>query len=430
MIIGMNAFLGMLVIGILGLPLGYALIASATFGVGAIRGLDPALSMVSQQVLAVATMYEYSVVPLFLLMAAFIERANLARDLYDACQAWLGHRRGGLAMATIAACGGFSAVCGTSVATAAVMTKISVREMRRYGYSERLATGSVAAGGTVGILIPPSVPLVIYGLLTQTDIARLFMAGVIPGIILTAAYMFVIHMKTTAHPEDGPAAPRASSKKRWVALGRVWGLLILFIVVMGSMYTGISTATEAAAIGAFGAFLFAIIRKRMTFASFIQSCVDAGITTAAILFVLIGAMVFSNFISMSGVPGALLDWISSLSLPPLGVVFMICAIIIILGCVFDSIGLLLLTVPLFFPVIHSLGLDPVWFGIVFVICLELGLITPPVGMNVFVVKAAVPDIPIQTVFRGAMIFIPAHLAVLLLVLLVPQVAMALADMML
>lgn len=429
MILGIKGFIALLIIGILGLPLGYAMIASATLGVGALRDMGPALSMVSQQVLEVSTKYEYSVLPMFLLMAAFIERANLARELYDACQAWLGHRRGGLAMATVAACGGFSAVCGTSVATAAVMTKISVREMRRHGYSDRLATGSVAAGGTLGILIPPSVPLVIYGLLTRTDIAKLFIAGIVPGVLLTLAYMFAIRVRTAIRPEEGPAVPPVPARERWAALGRVWGLVVLFVVVMGSMYTGVSTATEAAAIGAFGAFLFALLRKRLTWAGFIQSFVDAGITTAAVLFVLIGAMIFSNFISMSGVPDALLNWINALSLPPLGVVFMICAILIVLGCVFDSIGLLLLTVPLFFPIISKLGLDPVWFGIVFVICMELGLISPPVGMNVFVVKAAVPDVPIATVFRGTATFIPAHLFVLLLVVLVPQVALFFANMM-
>lgn len=429
MITGLKGFALLLVIGMLGLPLGYALIASGTIGFAVLRGLESALSMASQRILDVTTNYEYSVLPMFLLMAAFIERADLARDLYRAWQAWVGHRRGGLAMATIAACGAFGAVCGTSVATAAVMTKISVREMRRYGYSDRLATGAVAAGGTLGILIPPSVPMVLYGLITQTDIAKLFVAGIIPGLILIGAYIFTIHIVTKIRPGYGPAGQPASARERWTALGRVWGVLALFIVVMGSMYFGISTATEAAAIGASGAFLFALLRGRLSFASFIQAVVDAGITTAAIVIVLIGATVFVNFISLSGLPLALLDWINSMQLTPLGVVFVICAILILLGCVFETIGMLLLTVPLFFPVVSGVGLDPVWFGVVFVICLELGLITPPVGMNVFVVKAALPDIPISTVFHGAAYFILADLIVLALIVAVPQISLFLPNKM-
>ncbi|KAB7619522.1 TRAP transporter large permease [Alkalilimnicola sp. S0819] len=427
MILGLKGFFGLLVIGLLGLPLGYALIASGTVAFGALRGFEPAFSMAGQQILDITTKYEFSVLPMFLLMAAFIERANLAREMYEAWQAWLGHRRGGLAMATIAACGGFSAVCGTSVATSAVMSKISVREMRRYGYSDGLSTGSVAAGGTLGILIPPSVPLVLYGLLTRTDIAKLFIAGIIPGIVLVGGYFAAVMFRTRLNPDDGPAAERVGARERWLALGRVWGVLLLFIIVMGSMYAGIATPTEAAAIGASGAFLFALLRKRLSWQGFVLSLVEAGVTTATVLIVLAGAMIFGNFIALSGLPWELLDWINSLSLSPMGVVLVICAITVALGCIFESIGLLLLTVPLFFPVITGLGLDPVWFGIIFVVCLELGLITPPVGLNVFVVKAALPDIPISTIFRGAGSFVIAHVLVLLLLVFVPQITLFLAN---
>lgn len=429
MIVGLKGFLALLVIGLLGLPLGYALIASGTIAFGVLRGFEPAFSMAAQQVLDITTKYEFTVLPMFLLMAAFIERANLAREMFDCWQSWLGHRRGGLAMATIAACGGFSAVCGTSVATAAVMSRISVREMRRHGYNDALSTGSVAAGGTLGILIPPSVPLVLYGLITRTDIAMLFMAGVIPGIILIGAYMATVWMRTRIKPEDGPAGPRVTARERWIALGRIWGVLLLFVIVMGSMYFGISTPTEAAAIGASGACLFALLRRRLTWSGFVRSLVEAGVTTAAILIVLAGAMIFGNFIALSGLPFALLDWISSLSLSPVGVVIVICAITVLLGCVFEAVGLLMLTVPLFFPLVTGLGLDPVWFGIVFVICLELGLITPPVGMNVFVVKAALPDVPIGTVFRGASLFVLAHVLVLILLIAVPAISLFLPNMM-
>lgn len=423
------AFALVLLLAFLGLPLGFSMLS---VGVGAFalsRGLEPALAMAGQQALSVSTTYGLSVLPMFLLMGAFIERANISRDLYDAGEAWVGNRRGGLAMATIFACAAFAAVCGSSVAAAAVMGKVAVPEMRRHKYAETLSLGTVAAGGTLGILIPPSVPLVIYAILTQTDVGKLFIAGILPGMLLVALYLTAIAIWARISPSASPGRIPVDWKRRWTALYRVWAMLVLFLIVFGSMYFGVCTPTEAAAIGASGALCFAIARRLLTWRNFVAALVEAGLITATLNFVLIGALTFSNYVTISDLPGALLQWIDSLHLPALGVVVVICAVYIVLGCVFEALGMLILTVPIFFPVITSLGINPIWFGIIVVIVLELGLITPPVGMNVFVVKSVVPNASMSAAFRGVAPFVVADLLCLATVLVVPAIALVLPHLM-
>ena len=423
-------FLVLFLICFLGVPLGFSLILIGLAGFAYLRGdWGPALAMSGQQILDLSTNYGLTVLPLFVLMGTFIHRAQLSEDLYDSTNAWLGHRRGGLAMATIAACGGFAAVSGSSLATAATMAKVAMPSMRRFGYADSLAAGSIAAGGTLGILIPPSVPMVIYGILTETDIGKLFIAGVLPGMLLIAVYLGSISAVTRVNPELGPPGERAPWSDRWRSLSRVWAVLALFVLVLGGIYLGIFTPTEAAGIGATGALLFALARRRMGWRDFVDSLIDAGLTTGMIFVVAFGALIFSNFVNLAGLPDAMVEWITSLNVSPIGVVIAMCVIYLLLGCVFDSLAMLLLTVPIFAAIVEPLGVDLIWFGIVVIIVVEIGLITPPIGMNVFVVKTVLHDVSLWAIFRGVWPFVVASIIGLALIIIFPGIALVLPNLM-
>jgi len=423
MILSLIGLAALFVICFLGVPLGYGMLIIGTLGFAYIRGMGPAMEMAGQQIVDLSMNYNFSTLPLFILMGAFVHRARLSDDLYGAAHAWHSHRRGGLAMTTIAACAGFSAVSGSSLATAATMSKVAMPPMRKYGYDDALATGSIAAGGTLGILIPPSVPLVIYGILTNADIGQLFVAGIVPGLLLVLLFMAAIAITTRLRPELGRAGPRTAWRERWRALGRVWGILVLFTVVLGGIYLGIFTPTESAGIGAVGAMLFAWGRGRLTMRGLFQSLVECGVTTAMIYVVAFGAVAFSNFVAMSGLTGAIVRSITALNLSPLGVVLIMCAIYLVMGMVFDSLSMMLLTIPVFAAILVSLNVDLIWFGIVAIIVIEIGLITPPIGMNVFVVKSVVKDVDLWTVFRGVWPFVFSGLVALALVIAFPQIAL-------
>jgi tripartite ATP-independent transporter DctM subunit len=385
--------------------------------------------MSGQQILEFSTNYGFSVLPLFILMGAFIHRAQLSEDLYDAAYAWLGHRRGGLAMATIATCGAFAAVSGSSLATASTMSKVAMPPMRRFRYADSLATGSIAAGGTLGILIPPSVPLVLYGILTETDIGKLFLAGVVPGLVLVLAYMATVWIVATLNPAAGPRGERAGMAARWRALGRVGAVLALFLMVLGGIYLGVFTPTEAAGIGAAGAFLFALARRRLGWSDFVGALVEAGVMTAMIFTVVFGAMIFANFINLAGLTRGMVAMIQGWELSVLWLVVALCGIYLLLGCVFDSMAMLLLTVPIFSAILAPLGVDLIWFGIVTIIALEIGLITPPIGMNVFVVRTVVQDVSLATIFRGVAPFIVTSLLILAVIILFPALSLTLPGLM-
>ena len=436
MALSLAGFALVLLLAFFGIPLGITLLLVGIGGFAVARGglfefdsLNAGLSMAGQQVLDLSTNYGLSVLPLFVLMGAFIHRAQLSEELYDATHAFLGHRKGGLAMATIAACGGFAAVSGSSLATAATMSKVAMPPMRRFNYSDSLAAGTIAAGGTLGILIPPSVPMVIYGILTETDIGKLFIAGIAPGILLVLLYFGSIAVAVRRRPEMGPPGPRSNWRERGRALSKVWGVVALFVLVLGGIYLGVFTPTEAAAIGAAGAMLFAWARGKLGFRALVDSLVDAGRTTAMIFLVGFGALVFSNFINLAGLPEAMIEFITSLDVPPIGVVIAICVIYVLLGCVFDSLAMLLLTVPIFYPIVEPLGIDGIWFGIVVIIVVEVGLITPPIGMNVFMVKTVLGDVDVWTVFNGVWPFLCATLVGLALICAFPQIALFLPDLM-
>jgi tripartite ATP-independent transporter DctM subunit len=356
-------------------------------------------------------------------MGVLIVKAEISSDLYDAAYAALGKYRGGLALATVLAAGGFSAVCGSTLATAATMAKVAMPPMRRYKYADSLGTGTIAAGGTLGIMIPPSVPLVIYGLIAQQDIGLLFIAGILPGMLLIALFLMAVGIVVRRNPEMAPAAPPLDPARSKAAIRGALPVLTLFVVVLGGIYSGAFTATEASGIGAFGAAVIAVVRGHMrSFAEWRDCMVDATTTTATIFIVLLGAIVFSQFINLSGLPYELLDFVEDHSLSPMQLVLFICVIAILMGMVFETIGILVLLVPVFLPALIGSDVDMIWFGILVVLVSEIGLITPPIGMNVFVVKSVLPDVKLSTIFKGVTPFIIALCTGLGLVLMFPAIA--------
>ena len=413
----------------LGLPIGFALALVGVAGFVLFVGWLPAMAMIGQVATDTALNYNFSVLPLFVLMGNFISRARLADELYTAANAFLGHRRGGLSMATVVACGGFAAVSGSSVACAATMTRVSVPTMRRFGYDAGFAAGTVAAGGTLGILIPPSIGMVIYSIITDTELGRLLIAGIVPGILTVLLYMAAITLTTAIDPRLGPRAARAAWAERWRALRRVWGMVVLFLIVLGGIYLGVFTPTEAASIGAFGSFLFVLLRRRLDFAGFVAVLIQSARTSAMLFVVLVGALLFANFVTVAGLPSAMERWISGLELAPIAVLLVIMAIYLLLGCLLEPTAMMLLTVPVFFPVAILLGFDPVWFGVFVVIVTEIGMITPPIGLNVFVVKAILQDIAPSAIYRGILPFLGADIVRVAALILFPGLALWLPSFM-
>ena len=409
------------------IAIGMAIVGFAGFAI--LVNPNAAMSMVGQTVFENAGNFEYAVLPLFVLMGNYVARSGLSDDLYRMSRAFLGHFRGGLAMATILACGGFSAVCGSSLATAATMSKVAMPPMRQYGYADSLATGSIAAGGVLGILIPPSTIMVIYGIMTNADIGKLMVAGVIPGLITVILYILVVGVVSTLNPALGPAGPVVGWPERLGTLKRIWGVLALFLLVMGVIYLGVCTPTEAAGIGAAGAFFFALLRRNMRFADHIDVLTETGRTTAMMFVVLFGAMIFNNFINVARMPQHAAAWVQSLGLSPIMVLLIIIGIYLVLGCILESFSMILLTVPIFYPVVQALGFDIIWFGIIIVIVTEISLISPPVGMNVFVIRAVLPDVPVGTIFRGVLPFLAADVLRLALFIFVPATVMFLPNLM-
>jgi tripartite ATP-independent transporter DctM subunit len=407
-----------------GVPLAFAMLIVGVGGFAWIRGLDPALSMLAQQVMDGSANYGMSVLPMFILMGLFVHRADLAEDLYDAANAWVGHLRGGLAHATVVSCAIFAAISGSSIATAATMSKVAIAPMRRLGYSDALSTGSVASAGVLGVLIPPSVPLVIYGLMTDTDIRKLFIATVVPGLLLTLFFIISVAVTIALRPQWGAPGPRAAWAERMKRLRGVWAVLLLFVSVMGGLYGGVFTATESAGIGAMGALLIALARRKMSFSAFIEDLVGAAKTTAMIFVIMFGALTFANFITLSGMTGVLVDSINSLNVGAVGVLIAIAIIYLVLGCLMESLSLMILTVPVFLPVAVAAGINPIFFGIFVVMMIEIGMLTPPVGMNVFTVKSMNPSIPISTIFKGTIPFLMANFAAVAALIAFPQLALA------
>jgi tripartite ATP-independent transporter DctM subunit len=427
----------LLLIIVLRMPIAFAMGLVGFFGFAILQGLTlenmfdfrwtPVLTLASNRIIETAQEYGLTVIPLFILMGNLVTRSGLSHELYNVSYAFLGHRKGGLAMSTILACGGFSAICGSSLATSATMAKVAMPPMRRFGYSDSLATASIAAGGTLGILIPPSVILVIYGLLTETSIRELFVAGFMPGLLGILLYMAAVRYVVWRDPAAGPTGEHVSWPERFKAMKGVWGVLALFTVVMGGIYLGVFTPTEAAGIGAGGAFIIALIKRTLTPSVVFDTFAETARTTAMLFSVVIGALIFSDFINRAGFTDFLLEYVESLNVTPMFVILVILAIYVVLGMVFESLSMLLLTVPVFYPLVASLGFDMVWFGIVVVVVTEISLITPPVGMNVFVLSAVLKDIKTGTIFRGVTPFWCADIVRLLLIVFFAQIALFLPE---
>lgn len=437
MMVSLIGFAIVLALVLLRMPIAFAMGLVGMIGYMLETSFRGSLSMVSRLIIDTSQDYGLSVVPLFILMGLFVNKGGISRELYRVSYVFLGHFRGGLAMATIVACGGFAAICGSSLATAATMSKVAMPEMRKYNYADSLSTASIAAGGTLGILIPPSVILVIYGLLTETSIGKLFIAGIVPGLLGIVGYLLAVRFTVWRNPAAGPAGERNSWMERVAALRGVWAVLLLFFLVIGGLYGALDfwpiyltfSPTEAAGMGAMGAFLIALSRGSLNFTAIKEVLQETTFTTASLFSVLIGAWIFSNFVNVAGLPEALLSAVTSYSLTPWTVMLLIVLVYLLLGCVFESLSMLMLTVPIFFPLVRDLGFDPVWFGIIVVVVTEISLITPPVGLNVFILKGVVGDVSTGTIFRGVTPFWIADIFRLALLLAIPAFALYLPGQM-
>jgi len=422
MIEALLGFAGMFALMILRVPIALSMGFVGFVGLALIRSWPAALAATTTEILDVAK-YTLSVVPLFVLMGNFVTRAGMSRELYHAAYTFIGHRRGGLAMSTVAACAGFGAICGSSIATTATMARVAMPEMRRFGYRDSFAAGAIAAGGTLGILIPPSVIMVLYAIMTEQSIGALFAAGVLPGLLATGFYIAAAAFVTRRHPELGPPGERSSWAERLLALRNIWGVLVLFGIVMGGMYGGWFTPTEAAGIGAMGGFLFAVARGQMSWSVLIDILVQSARTTAMLFTILIGASIFASFANFTTMPQDLKDFVEQFQIHPIAVIVAICFVYVILGTAMEELSMILLTVPIFFPLVTHLGFDPVWFGILIVCVVEIGMISPPVDMNVFVLRSVLPDVPTAQIWRGVMPFLYADILRLSVLIAFPMITL-------
>jgi C4-dicarboxylate transporter DctM subunit len=428
-VIAVAGFVVLFGLMLLRVPIGIAMGLVGVGGFALLGGGAPALALLAQSPIRTVTEADFAVIPLFLLMGAFASASGMSRELFRAANAFLGHRKGGLGIATIAACGGFAAICGSSVATAATFSAVAYPEMRRYGYPQSFSTGVIAAGGTLGIMIPPSVVLAVYGIITEQDIGKLFVAGIIPGIVAVSMYTLTILLIGVARPGYLPKGERTPWRGRLESIRDIWAILLLFLFVIGGLYGGLFTATEAAGMGAGGAFIIAALRRRLGWSQFRGCLVDSLRTTAAIFTILIGALLFGYFLTITQTPQNVTAFLTGLGLGRYGVLVIIMLMYLVLGCVMDAMAMIILTIPIIFPVVSALGFDPIWFGVIIVMTVELGLIHPPVGMNVFVIKTVIRDVKISTIFLGVLPFVATDILRLAILIVFPALATFLPNTM-
>jgi C4-dicarboxylate transporter, DctM subunit len=421
-LVAIIGFVALFALMLLRVPVGMAMGLVGVAGFGLVTGFGPALKLIGQTSMRTVTDYTFGVIPMFLLMGAFVSNSGMSRELFRAANTFVGHLRGGFAIATIVACGGFAAITGSSVATAATFSTVAYPEMRRFNYPQSIAAGTIAAGGTLGAMFPPSTVLVVYGIITQQDISKLFIAGIVPGLLAMAMYVMTIGIIGAARPDLLPAGPRSSWSARLLALKDVWASLLLFVFVIGGLYGGLFTPTEAGGMGAGGAFLIGLVRGRLPREVILQSLLQATRTGAAVFTVLIGALLFGYFLTITGTPQHVTEFLTGLGLGRYGVLALILLLYLVLGCLMDAMAMIILTVPIVFPVITALGFDPIWFGVIIVMTVELGLIHPPVGMNVFVIKSVVGEVKFATIFRGVAPFIVTDLLRLVILIALPLLA--------
>ena len=432
--LGAFAFVALLALLALRIPIGVSMI---TVGLGAylmMRGVSPTLAYVKNTSFSAFADYGLSVVPLFLLMGQFATRAGMSKALFNAANVFLGHRRGGVAMASVGACAGFGAICGSSLATAATMAQVALPEMRRFGYSGALSTGSLAAGGTLGILIPPSVVLVIYAILTEQNIAKMFVAALLPGFLAALGYVLAIAVYVRFRPDAGPTGERAGATARRKAVAETWPVVAIFLLVIGGIYAGWFTPTEGAAVGAFSTLLLAILHGGMRWQGFVDSLKGTAEASAMIFLIILGAKLFNGMLALTQLPQSAALFIGDSGLAPMAVLAVMLLIYLLLGCVMDSLSMILLTIPIFFPIVMALdfGMTPeetaIWFGILALIVVEVGLITPPVGMNVFIINSLARDVPMLDSFRGVLPFLLSDAVRVIILIAFPIITLGLVNL--
>jgi len=422
-------FLVLFALMLMRVPVGMALGLVGVSGFAYLVNGDAALKIVGHTSMRTVTDYTFGVIPMFLLMGAFVTNSGMSRELFRAANGFLGHRRGGLGVATIAACAGFAAISGSSVATAATFSTVAYPEMRHYGYPQSFAAGVIAAGGTLGAMLPPSTVLAVYGIITEQDIGKLFIAGILPGVLAASMYMMTVAFIVWARPKYLPAGPRADWRERVEGLRDIWATMLLFCFVIGGLYGGLFTPTEAGGMGAGGAFLIGVLRGRLSRADLRRSLLQATRTAAAVFTVLIGALLFGYFLAITQTPQKVTAFLTGLGLGRYGVLTLIMLMYLVLGCLMDALAMVILTVPIIFPVIKELGFDPIWFGVIIVMTVELGLIHPPVGMIVFVIKSVIPELNFSTIFAGVLPFIITDLVRLVILIAFPIIALWLPSRM-
>ena len=427
---GIVGSLLLLVLLFLGMPIAFVMMFVGFLGIGYLASVNAALPVVANTVYETAAYYPYTIIPLFILMGSFAGGAGITAKLYGSFDKWFRKLPGGLGIATIAACACFAALSGSSVAAAAAMGTIAIPEMRRFKYDPALAVGVVAAGGTLSFLIPPSLGFVVYGMLTEQSIGKLLVSGILPGIVLSLAFIVVIVIKVKVEPNLAPVTPgHVSWEEKFRALGGVWETMLVFVIVMGGIYLGFVNPTEAGAIGATALFIIVISKMKLTLKSLSAALLEATRISVLVLFLVAGANVFSYFLALSTIPASVSAWMAALQVSKYIVLTIIIVIYLILGCFLDAISMMVLTMPVIFPVIKTLGFDPIWFGVVCVIMMEAGLITPPVGLNVYTLAGVVKDVPMTTIFKGSMPFLFAMLVVTILIAIFPGIALYLPSMM-
>jgi C4-dicarboxylate transporter DctM subunit len=421
-ITGIAGIVLLLILFLLGLPVAFAMAAVGVIGFAYLADPGPALSLLAQDVFGQFSSYPLTVIPMFILMGTFAFASGISRRLYETSYTWVGQFRGGLTMATVLACAGFAAICGSTAATAATMGKIALPEMKKYDYDDTLATGTVAASGTLGILIPPSTILIVYGILTEESIGKLFIAGVLPGLLLSIFFVATVAILCSRNPDIGPPGVTTSWKEKLRATTGIIPAILLFLLAIGGLFLGWFSPTQAGAIGAGGALIIGLARRQLSWRTFFEAGKEGLRTGCMVIFIITGAVIFGHFMAISMIPFKLADWLGGLAIHRMAVMAVIVFIYFIGGFFMDSMALVVVTIPIFFPVVMELGFDPIWFGVIVVLVAEMGVITPPVGVNVFVIKGIAPDVPLETIFKGIFPFLAALIIVTVILIFFPQIA--------
>ena len=426
---GITGLVSLIVLMFLRIPVGFVMAIVGFAGFGLLVTWDASLNLLARDFFSIFGSYNLTVIPLFVLMGQIAHHAGISGRLFNAAHKFFGHLPGGLAIATIGACAGFSAICGSTSATAATMASVALPEMKKYNYDPALATGVVAAGGSLGILIPPSTIFIVYGIMTEQSVGKLFMAGILPGILLSLLFVVTVLIWTRLQPGLCERAPRSTLREKVASLSGVIETFLLFVLVMGGLFIGFFTPTEAASIGAFGTLIIALMGRNLSWRGFVQSLEETTRISCMILVIVAGATVFGHFLAVTSIPTEIGDWVSELQLHRYIVMGLILFIYLAMGCLMDSLAMIMLTIPIFFPVVTALGFDPIWFGVIIVVVTEMGVITPPVGINVYVVAGVARDIPLHIIFKGTMHLLVAQLVTALLLILFPQIALFLPGLM-